>query len=196
MRCFPTPEWTYCAGRGQGSQHGSEDYRPSSWATGRARCLERPRLASAGRPPRHQVQIGPGEGLPGSLTSRNSMHPSRTARQLSEDYETAIRDVGLAQCSVVVRASPDSLSTVGQQLRSPRPVILLDPTKGLKTSKPLFERGDGGPQIISARRQRYSEDRIRVLRRVKHVSPLLLRGNVVVKKQGALIEIADQCCDP
>ncbi len=35
-----------------------------------------------------------------------------------------------------------------------------------------------------------------MLRGVKHLSPLLLRGNVMVKKLGALTEIADQCCDP
>jgi hypothetical protein len=76
------------------------------------------------------------------------------------------------------------------------PAAFLDSIRGLKTCKPLFESGDGGPQIIPARRQRSSEDRIRMLRGVKHLSPLLLRGNVVVKKLGALIAIADQCCDP
>ena len=90
--------------------------------------------------------------------------------------------------------------SVSQQIRSPRPerapAAFLDSVKGVKTCKPLFERGDGGPQIIPARRQRSSEDRIRMVRGVKHPRALLLRGNVLVEKLSALIEIADQCGDP
>ncbi len=35
-----------------------------------------------------------------------------------------------------------------------------------------------------------------MVRGVKHPRALLLRGNVLVEKLGALIEIADQRCDP
>ena len=67
---------------------------------------------------------------------------------------------------------------------------MLDPANRVKTCKPLFERGDGGPQIIPARRQRSSEDRIRRVQGVKYLIALLLRGNILVEELGMSIEIA------
>ena len=86
-------------------------------------------------------------------------------------------------------------------LRSPRPArapaAVLDSAKRLKAGKSLLQRGDGCAQIVPARRQRSSEDRIRRVRAIKDLGALLLlRGNVLVEKLGMSIEIADQGCDP
>jgi hypothetical protein len=51
----------------------------------------------------------------------------------------------------------------------------------LKAGKPLFQRGDGGPKIVSTHRERCSEARIRC--------------NVVIEKLGPSIEIFDECTD-
>jgi hypothetical protein len=73
---------------------------------------------------------------------------------------------------------------------------VLDSAKRLKAGKSLFQRGDGSAQIVPARRQRSSEDRIRRVRAINDLGALLLRGNVLVEKLGMSIEIADQGRDP
>jgi hypothetical protein len=52
----------------------------------------------------------------------------------------------------------------------------------VKPCKQLFERGDGGLELVPSYRQCSGEKRIRSVERVKHPRALLFRGNVVVEK--------------
>ena len=72
-------------------------------------------------------------------------------------------------------SSPQSGSAGEPSSTGPAPAAVLDSAKRLKTAKSLFQRGNGGPQIIPARRQRSGEDRIRRVREVKYLSAFLVR---------------------
>ena len=66
----------------------------------------------------------------------------------------------------------------------------------VKACKQFFERGDGGLELVPSYRQCSGDERIRSVERVKHPRALLFRGNVVVEKSGASIEVSDECTNP
>jgi predicted outer membrane repeat protein len=59
----------------------------------------------------------------------------------------------------------------------------------LQFGKSLFERADGGPEIVPTCCQRYGKDGIAWLRWVRYSSPLLFSDNIAIKEFGGAIEL-------